>query len=113
MQGSPLCQGNSGHWDIDVWDVKLPYLIWLCPKGPFEMEDIYYLKGNGNKCFHEQSQEGAIDLEKRKETSDRPDLLCLMDAETPWTRLRDSYFCERKHHTLRRILIQNILAEGF
>lgn len=69
------------------------------------MEDIYYLKGNGNKK--------KLLTWKREEISDRPDLVCLMGAETPWTRLRDPYFCEHKHYTLRRILIQNILAEGF
>lgn len=77
------------------------------------MEDTYYLIGNGSKCFHEKSQEGAVNLEKREETSDRPDLLSLMGTETPWTGLRDPYFCEHKHYTLRRILTQNIFAEGF
>lgn len=43
---------------------KLSYLT-PCSKGPFKMEDIYYLKGNESKCFHEQSQDRAINLPKR------------------------------------------------
>jgi len=50
---------------------------------------------------------------KSEETSDRPDLLCLMGTGTPWTRLKDPHFCEHKRYTLKRLLIQNILAEGF
>lgn len=91
IQASRLCQGNLGHWGSDVQEVELPYPIWPCPKGPFKTEDIYYLKRNGNKCFHDQRQEGAINLEKRAETSDRPDLLYLMGTGTPWTRLWDPF----------------------
>lgn len=90
FQGSPSCWGNSGHWGF-LQGVELPYPIWPCPKGPFQMEDIYYLKGNGSKCFHEQSKNGAIDLPKRDETTYRPDLR-LIGTGTPWTRMREPYF---------------------
>lgn len=59
------------------------------------MKGIYYLKGNVNKCLHEQTQEGAINLKKVEETSDRPDL-CWVGRGPPRTRLQDPYFCGRK-----------------
>lgn len=46
------------------------------------MDDIYYLKGNRSKCFHDQSQDGAINLPKRDETTYRPDLLSLIGTGT-------------------------------